>query len=546
MTNNNMREWSARLEAGEQDDELLALAARLEGAGRNEPSTIPLDYRRQLRRDLLAHYPAAQAAGRHWRLMRTLAAVGGLAIIVILTWFTMSSLQRPAFGGISAIGGSPTPFYIPTAPVMAAALGAYAVDAPDGLEAGRTLELLAYWHVPDDLGAVSAFAQLQNDAGHVVAQSDGSLTNMSGEAYEVNLAIPLPAPLPYGDYTLIFGLSDAAGARLPLYDFAQSTVVYEESTSPLQVGSVESTGGAAMETAITPALSSSESGYRLLGHSTNGGIVTETVETDDPANQTVTHLLVPGMTMTVTLNWSLPPEAPIVSAFVHLLDDAGQTLAQADAPVKAATDQVDQPFTAELALNLPADLPAGEYDLVAGLYDPATGERLPISTEQEQDQSMRVLLWGDYQVAGSASLEQMPEFSITDAQHDVLHFRVLEAEEDTLAVHEVSPLAGTAIGGAAPTEFVITVDYALKSLPQAILEVRIVEDLGNDSGRGVGLATVDLTRGAGTTSVVVVVNPSTELADAADLGVLLQLKPDAASAPIVTVMPDNVGWPYRP
>ena len=28
------------------------------------------------------------------------------------------------------------------------------------------------------------------------------------------------------------------------------------------------------------------------------------------------------------------------------------------------------------AIILPADLPAGKYDLVAGLYDPATGERL--------------------------------------------------------------------------------------------------------------------------------------------------------------------------
>ncbi len=540
--NNNLRKWSARLEAGENDDELLALAARLERAGRNEPSTIPLDYRRQLRRELLTRYPATQAAGRRWRLVQTAAVLGGLALIVILTWFTMSSLQRSSFGGIAAT--APTPFNIPTAPVMAAALGSYSVNAPDGLEAGRTLELLAYWHVPDDLGATGAFAQLLDDAGHVVAQSDGPLKDMGGEVYEVNLAVPLPAPLPNGGYTLVFGLSDATGARLPLYDFVQSTVVYEESASPLQVGSVEPAGDEATETAITPATSSSDSGYHLLGYSTNGGIVTETVETDDPANQTVTHLLVPGMTMTVTLNWNLPAEAAIVSAFVHLLDDDGQTVAQADAPVKAATGLADHPFQATLALNLPADLPAGEYDLVAGLYDPATGERLPLSTGQ--DQSMRVLLWGDYQVSDSASLEQVPEFSITDAQHDILHFRVLEAEEDALAVHEVSPPTGAAIGGAAPTEFVITVDYALKSLPQAILEVRVVEDLGNESGRGVGLATIDLTRGTGTTSVVVVVNPSTELAGAADLGVLLQLKPDAEAAPIVTVMPDNVGWPYRP
>lgn len=398
-----LREWSEQLETGEGDDELLALAAQLKRAAQQEPSAPSVEFRRQLRRDLLNQHAVVtkgQASGL-WRWAGSVAAIGLLAVIVVTTWLSISSAGHTNSG-----------------------------DAPLGLQAD-------------------------------------------------------PGTMP-----------------------------------------------------------SSDSGYRLLSHSTNGGIVTETVETDDPANPMVTHLLVPGMTMTVTLGWSLPPEAAIVSAFVHLLDDDGQIVAQADAPVKAATGPANQPFAATLALNLPADLPAGEYDLVAGLYDPATGARLPIS--MEQDQSMRVLLWGDYQVSGDTISDQVLEFSITDAQHDVLHFQVLEAEADALAVHKVSPPAGAAIEGAAPTEFVITVDYALKSLPQAILEVRIVEDLGNESGRGVGLATVDITRGAGTTSVVVRVDPSTELAGAADLGLLLQLKPDVESAPIVTVMPDNVGWPYRP
>jgi len=555
MSNNDLREWSARLEAGEQDEELLALAARLERAGRNEPSTIPLDYRRQLRRDLLARYPAAQATGRRWRLVQTLAALGGLALVVILTWFTMSSLQRPAFGVAPSATDPAVSNYIYLGHVLTGGVLLENVTTADGetqpqafLMPGVDLTLNVNWSLPPDAPPLSAFAHLLDETGAVVAQSDTLFSAgdyATPQQLTLSYQLPIPEALPPGRYQLVIGLYDSVnGGRVPF-------VGPEGETTQLALGEYElpSNDSAALDgREVTPAGATttplSDPGYRFLGYSTNGGIVTETVETDDPANQTVTHLLVPGMTMTVTLNWSLPPEAAIVSAFVHLLDDDGQTVAQADAPVKAATGQVDQPFAAVLALNLPADLPAGEYDLVAGLYDPVTGAQLPISIDQ--DQSMTVLLWGDYQVAGSASLEQMREFSIIDAQHDVLHFRVLEAEEDALAVHEVSPPAGSAIGGAAPTEFVITVDYALKSLPQAILEVRVVEDLGNESGRGVGLATAELTRGAGTTSVVVRVNPSTELAGAADLGVLLQLKPDAASAPIVTVMPDNVGWPYQP
>lgn len=404
----NLREWSERLEAGERADELLAVAARLERAAQEEPTAPSVEFRRQLRRDLLNRHAAAtnRPANRLWRWAGSLAAIGLLAALVVTTWLSMSSAGRATTGGAPA-------------------------DSPARLEATAT--------------------------------------------------------------------------RV--------------------------------------------SGYHFLGYSTNGGTVTERVteqtEVGETVNQTKTHLLVPGMTMTVTLSWSLPPEAAIVSAFVHLLDDDGQIAAQADAPVTVATDLAASPSMATLALNLPAELPAGEYDLVAGLYDPATGARLPIDIEQ--DQSMRVLLWGDYEVADNTTSEQMLEFTIIrEQQHEALHFQLLEAEEDGLAVHEVSPPVAETISGRGPTEFVITVDYALKSLPQAILEVRVVEDLGNESGRGVGLATVDLARGAGTTSVVVVVNPSTELAGAADLGLLLQLKPDAASAPIVTVIPDNVGWPYRP
>ncbi len=69
--------------------------------------------------------------------------------------------------------------------------------------------------------------------------------------------------------------------------------------------------------------------------------------------------------------------------FVHLLAADGRRVAQGDAEPLGGFP----PFTAwplgarvpdTLTLALPADTPAGTYSLVTGLYDPVSGERLPV------------------------------------------------------------------------------------------------------------------------------------------------------------------------
>lgn len=69
--------------------------------------------------------------------------------------------------------------------------------------------------------------------------------------------------------------------------------------------------------------------------------------------------------------------------FVHLIAADGRRIAQGDAEPLGGFP----PFTAwpagarvpdTLTLNLPADTPAGTYTLVTGLYDPVSGERLPV------------------------------------------------------------------------------------------------------------------------------------------------------------------------
>ena len=67
-----------------------------------------------------------------------------------------------------------------------------------------------------------------------------------------------------------------------------------------------------------------------------------------------------------------------------MLDESGEIVAQADyvplwdarRPTTTWDDPDEIMLGREFTLGLPADLPAGEYQLVSGLYDPVSGQRL--------------------------------------------------------------------------------------------------------------------------------------------------------------------------
>ncbi len=91
----------------------------------------------------------------------------------------------------------------------------------------------------------------------------------------------------------------------------------------------------------------------------------------------------PGGEMDVTLIWRVTQTPPTAwHSFLHLLDASGNKVAQADdhrpggfylpAPLWRPGDVVHDAFR----LPIPADLPPGDYTLVTGFYDPATGERM--------------------------------------------------------------------------------------------------------------------------------------------------------------------------
>jgi hypothetical protein len=176
-------------------------------------------------------------------------------------------------------------------------------------------------------------------------------------------AIPIPvAPSAQGPVLLDIeaGLYDLkTGERLTIHDAAGNQVGY-----PV-IGTVKLLGDA----------SSANPPPYLLDTSFEQGLGIEGYDLS-------TTVLSPGTPLTLTLYWS--PTGPLTEeyvTFVHLVDEAGQIVAQGDGlpfdgryPTTdwAAGEHLEDPY----ALVLPADVPAGTHYLLVGLYDPRSNERL--------------------------------------------------------------------------------------------------------------------------------------------------------------------------
>lgn len=99
----------------------------------------------------------------------------------------------------------------------------------------------------------------------------------------------------------------------------------------------------------------------------------------------------PGDSVEVRLGWQVtdPPGPNLIHAFVHLGDPTQPPLAQFDGPVMGGEypSRLWQPgerFDETVTLALPADLPSGEYPISVGLYDYASGARLPLVVDGQR------------------------------------------------------------------------------------------------------------------------------------------------------------------
>ncbi|GAB4568578.1 MAG: hypothetical protein Kow0047_21530 [Anaerolineae bacterium] len=108
----------------------------------------------------------------------------------------------------------------------------------------------------------------------------------------------------------------------------------------------------------------------------------------------------PGDEVRIDLYWrGISDHAEPYTVFAHLLDEGGVLRGQQDNPPVFGTqpfsvwrtgDHVRDPYR----ILLPADAPPGRYKLAVGLYDPNTGERLPVTAVDGQARGDHILLEG--------------------------------------------------------------------------------------------------------------------------------------------------------
>lgn len=98
-----------------------------------------------------------------------------------------------------------------------------------------------------------------------------------------------------------------------------------------------------------------------------------------------THTIMPGEVLQLQLQWQAerPPDADY-ALFVQLLDPRDQVVAQHDAPPGGDENPTDgwQPGVKVLdhhGVLIPYGTPPGDYRMIAGLYDPTSGQRLPVN-----------------------------------------------------------------------------------------------------------------------------------------------------------------------
>ena len=106
----------------------------------------------------------------------------------------------------------------------------------------------------------------------------------------------------------------------------------------------------------------------------------------------------PGEVVQVGLSWrSLEQVATDYTVLVHLVGEHGRVWTQHDSQPVGGSSPISSWEPGEEigdnhGLALPADTPPGEYQIAVGLYDAATGERLPLITEGQGPAGDRVLV----------------------------------------------------------------------------------------------------------------------------------------------------------
>ena len=255
-------------------------------------------------------------------------------------------------------------------------------DMPKQVRAGAIITVRWYWRLlkNDDRALVftnQLFSHDNHRHGHIDDQAFAPSIWPVGSTGITTFAIAVDTEAPTGAYwlhTAIYEQGRDDFSNMPVFD-AQGN----QAGNHLRLGPIKVHG--------RPPAPSSEGLLPSPPSPENPLTAAFADQIDLLGYSIISKRLVPGQSVDLTLFWS-PRGRPTqdYAVFVHLLDSEGQLRGQADSPPTSGrypTSVWDAGESiADLhALSLAPDLPAGEYRLAIGLYDPQTGKRVHILHE---------------------------------------------------------------------------------------------------------------------------------------------------------------------
>jgi hypothetical protein len=203
--------------------------------------------------------------------------------------------------------------------------------------------------------------------------------------------VPVNVDAPDGVYYVNIGLYREVGQQavsLPLVQNGRTLEATSLNIGPIKVGdaSFGLTAGATTPQTTLNQPFGEEPGLTLLGYDL-------AVEPEPPPAGAPTTLQIPsaGQDTALRLNlmWLAETRLPAdYTTFVHVRNVSGEIVAQKDQPPLGGTYPTSlwdpgEIIADEILVPLPAELPAGEYRLVIGMYEFETGARLPVPGRED-------------------------------------------------------------------------------------------------------------------------------------------------------------------
>jgi hypothetical protein len=241
---------------------------------------------------------------------------------------------------------------------------------------GGGIPLTIYWQGLDWLGSdytiftklLAADQSVHGGRDRLPQEGYRTLYWAPGEIITDPFGLPVEATAPPGIYTINIGLYQQVGEQalsLPLVQDGQPIEASSITIGPVKIG--DTPPGLTVDTAQPQVELNQPFGdtpnLTLLGYD---------------------QLPIANNELPLTLYWRTEAPLPLdYTTFVHLRNAAGENVAQKDQPPLNGSYPTSlwdpgEIIADKIVIPLPDNLPAGEYQLVIGLYDFQTGQRLTV------------------------------------------------------------------------------------------------------------------------------------------------------------------------